>query len=154
MEKRLYGNCTRMLRAVLNKSWKQHPTKQQLYSQLPPISKTSLIKWTRHEGHCWRTKDKLISDVLLSTPSCRWARVGQPARLYLQQLCDDTGCSMENLPGAMNDRDKWQERVREICASSIPFFFFFFFFLNHTHTQHQWKVIYTYSFLVKIRVKK
>ena len=25
---------TRMLRAVLNKSWKQHPTKQQLYSYL------------------------------------------------------------------------------------------------------------------------
>ena len=24
-EKKLYGNCTRMLRAILNKSWSQHP---------------------------------------------------------------------------------------------------------------------------------
>ena len=31
---------TRMLRAVLNKYWKQHPTKQQLYGYLPPILKT------------------------------------------------------------------------------------------------------------------
>ena len=36
MEKKLDGNYTRMLRAVLNKSWKQHPTKQQPYGHLPP----------------------------------------------------------------------------------------------------------------------
>ena len=29
--KKLDGNYTRMLRAILNKSWRQHPTKQQLY---------------------------------------------------------------------------------------------------------------------------
>ena len=40
IEKKLVGNCTEILRAVLNKSWKQHPTKQQLYSHQPPISKT------------------------------------------------------------------------------------------------------------------
>ena len=28
MEKKLDGNYTRMLRAILNKSWRQHPTKQ------------------------------------------------------------------------------------------------------------------------------
>ena len=27
MEKKLDGNYTRMLRAILNKSWRQHPTK-------------------------------------------------------------------------------------------------------------------------------
>ena len=35
MEKKLDGNYTRMLRAILNKSWRQHPTKQQLYGHLP-----------------------------------------------------------------------------------------------------------------------
>ena len=34
-------NCTSMLRTTLNKSWKQHLTKQQLYGHLPPISKSS-----------------------------------------------------------------------------------------------------------------
>ena len=37
MEKKLNGIYTRMLRAILNKSWRQHPTKQQLYDRLPPI---------------------------------------------------------------------------------------------------------------------
>ena len=44
--------------------------------------------------------------------------VGWPARTYLQQLCANTGCSLEDLPGAMDDRDGWWERVREICVSS------------------------------------
>ena len=33
-----------------------------------------------------------------------------------QQLCEDTGCSPEDLPEAMNDREKWRERVRDIRA--------------------------------------
>ena len=65
MEKKLDGNYTGMLRAILNKSWRQHPTKHQLYSHLPPIMKTIKIRRTRHAGHCWRSRDELISDVLL-----------------------------------------------------------------------------------------
>ena len=68
MEKKLDGNYTRMLRAILNKSWRQHPTKQQLYGHLPPITKTIQVRWTSHAGHCWRRKDKLLSHVLLWTP--------------------------------------------------------------------------------------
>ena len=44
MEKKLDGNYTRMLRAILNKSWRQHPTKQQLYGHLPLIPKTIKIR--------------------------------------------------------------------------------------------------------------
>ena len=65
MEKKLDGNCTRMLRAILNKSWRQHPTNQQLYGHLTPIMKTIKVRQTRHAGHCWRSKDKLISDLHL-----------------------------------------------------------------------------------------
>ena len=35
-ERKLDGNYTRMLRAVLNKSWRQHPTRHQLYGHSPP----------------------------------------------------------------------------------------------------------------------
>ena len=65
LEKKLDGNYTRMLRVILNKSWRQHSTKHQLYGHLPPITKTIQVRWTRHAGHCWRSKDKLISDGLL-----------------------------------------------------------------------------------------
>ena len=69
MENMLDGNYTRMLWTILNKSWRQHPIKQQLYGHLPPITKTIKVRWNRHVGHCWRSKDELISDVLLWTPS-------------------------------------------------------------------------------------
>ena len=57
-----------MLRAILNKSWRQHPTRHQLYDHLPPITKTIQVRRTRHAEHCRRSMDELISDVLLWTP--------------------------------------------------------------------------------------
>ena len=67
LKKKLNGNYTRMLRAILNKSWRQYPTRHQLYGHLPPITKTIQVRRTRHAGHCWRSKDELISNVLLWT---------------------------------------------------------------------------------------
>ena len=61
LEKKLDGNYTRMLRAILNKSWRQHPTRHQLYDHLPPITKTIQVRRTRYAGHCWRSGDELIS---------------------------------------------------------------------------------------------
>ena len=118
MERKIDSNYTKMLRTVLNNSWWQHPTKQQLYDHLPAITKTIQIRRTRYAGHYWRSKSEFISDILLWIPSHVRAKVGRPARTYLQQLCADTGCSLEDLPGVMDDRDGWQERVRKIRASS------------------------------------
>ena len=119
MEKKLDGNYTRMLWAVLNKSWRQHPTKQQLYGHQLSITKTIKVRQTRLVGHCWRSKDKLVSNVLLWTSSHRQAKVGWPVRTYIQQICADTACNLEDLLETMDDRDRWQERVREIHASSV-----------------------------------
>ena len=116
LDKKLDRNYTRMLRAVLNKSWRQHPTRHQLYGDLPPITKTIQVRRTRHVGHCWRSKDELISDILRWTPTYGRAKAGRPARTYIQQLCVDTGCNSEELPEAMSDREKWRERVRDIRA--------------------------------------
>ena len=99
MERKLDGNYTRMLWAILNKSWRQHATKQQLYGHLPPIMKTIQVRWTRHAGHCSRSGNELISDILLGTPSHGRTKGGQPARNYIQQLFADTGCSLEDLLG-------------------------------------------------------
>ena len=95
----------------------KHPTRHQLYGHLPPITKTIQVRRTRHAGHCWRSRDELIRDVFLWTPTYGWAKAGRPAQKYIQQLCDDTGCSPEDLPEVMNDRGKWQKRVRDIHAN-------------------------------------
>ena len=135
LEKKLDGNYTRMLRAILNKSWRQHPTRHQLYGHLPPITKTIQVRRTRHAGHCWRSRDKLISDVLLWTPTHGRAKAGQPAQTYIQQLCEDTGCCPEDLPEAMNDREKWRERVRDIRATSTTWWWWWI--KNHFPTKRK-----------------
>ena len=119
LEKKLDGDYTRMLRTILNKSLRQHPTRLQLYGHLPTITKTIQVKRTRHAGHCWRSRDELIRDVLLWTTAYGQAKAGRPARTYIQQLYEDTGCSPEDLPEAMNDRGKWRERVRDIRAGDM-----------------------------------
>ena len=78
-----------------------------LVNHLPSITKTIQVRRTRHAGHSWRSRDELISDVLLWTPTYGRAKAGRPARTYIQQLCEDTGCNPEDLPEAMNDKEKW-----------------------------------------------
>ena len=119
MEKKLDSNYTRIMRAILNKSWRQHSTKQQQYGHLLPITKIIQVRWTRHAGHCRRIRDELIRGVLLRTPSHGRTKAGQPARTYIQQLCANMGYSPEDLPEAMDDREGWQERVRDIHADSM-----------------------------------
>ena len=118
-----------MSRAILNKSLRQHPTRQQLYGHLPPITKTIQVRQTRHAGHCWRIKDELISDVLLWTPTYSQAKAGRPAQTYIQQLCEDTGCNPEDLPEAMNDREKWRERVRDIRAGGMTWWWWWWYII-------------------------
>ena len=90
-------------------------------------------------GHCWRSKDELMNDILLWTTLHRRASVGQPARTYLQQLYIDTGCSLEDQLEAMDDEDRWWEReirksMRKACHDNDIFIF----------TKYVWKVIGQY----------
>ena len=54
---------------------------------------------------CWRSKDKLISDVLFWTPTHGCTSVGQPAKTYIHQIYADTVYYLEDLPGVMDYRD-------------------------------------------------
>ena len=83
-----------MLQVVLNKSWQQHPTKQPLTSHLA--------------NHPSQTK-KTCSGLRHMDTS-----MGQPAKTYIHQLCTDTGWPL------MTDREGWQNRVKRICALSMP----------------------------------
>ena len=80
LEKKLDGNYTRMLRAILNKSWRQHPTRHKLYGYLPPITKTiqtcrTLLekqgrthkRCTLMDPHTWPCKSRTTSTNIHST---------------------------------------------------------------------------------------
>ena len=160
LEKKLDGNYTRMLRAILNKSWRQHPTRHQLYGYLPPITKTIQVRRTRHAGHCWRSRDELIRDVLLWTSTHGRAKAGRPARTYIQQRCEDTGFCPEDLPRAMNDRDEWRGRVRNIRATSAMMMMMMMMtitweYWNRTPSNKQrWREKIREEYLQRIRIRK
>ena len=107
------------IRQLHKNAARQHPTKHQLYGHRTPITKTIQVRRTRHAGHCWRSMDELIRDVPLWPPTYGRAKAGRQARTYIQQLCENTGCSPEDLPEAMNDWEKWRERVRDIREEEL-----------------------------------
>ena len=53
---------------------------------------------------------EVITDLILWTPTHGRASVSRPTRTYQHQLCTDTGCSLENQPGAMDDRTRRREK--------------------------------------------
>ena len=112
--RQLHKNAASNLEQVLAATPHKTPTVR------PPASyhKTIQVRRTRHAGHCCRSRDELISDVLLWTPTHGRAKAGRPARTYIQQVYEDTGCSPEDLPEAMNEKEKWREIVRDISATS------------------------------------
>ena len=68
----------------------------------------------RFDGHCWRAKQELASDLLLWTPRQGQFRVGRPATTYIDQLCVDVGCLPEDLPTLMQDHDGRRDRVMNV----------------------------------------
>ena len=84
-----------------------------------PSRKPSKLDEPDVQDTAGEAEDELISDVLLWIPTYSRAKAGRPARTYIQQLCEDMGCSPEDLPEVMNDKEKWRERVRDIRASGM-----------------------------------
>ena len=88
--------------------------------------------------------DELIRDVLLWIPTHGRAKAGRPARTYIQQLCEDTGCCPEDLPRAMNDREEWRERVRDIRAASTRWWWWWYICIIYMYN------IYIYIYMYDI----
>ena len=61
------------------------------------------------DPHIWPSKSRTTSSNLL------------------QQLCEDTGCNPEDLPEAMNDREKWREMVRDIRAGGTTWWWWWWY---------------------------
>ena len=93
LEKNPKGNYTRMLRAILNKSWKQHPTKRNLYRHLPPISQTIQVRQTTQAGHCGEVRTNSFATfsygLLYMDIPVLAAQQG-----HIHQLCSSTGYSL------------------------------------------------------------
>ena len=117
LEKKLDGNYTKMQK---EQSWTSPgATPHKTQTIRPPASD--------HENYPSYTNQtcSVISDVLLWTPTYGREKAGRPARTYIQQLCEDTEWCPEDLPEAMNNREKWRERVRDIRVSGTTWWWWF-----------------------------
>ena len=65
LEKQLDGTYTRMLRMVLNLSWKDHLTNEQLNVTLPRVSMKVQQSRMRLAGHCVRHIGEIATDLVL-----------------------------------------------------------------------------------------
>lgn len=115
LQDRLDGTYTRLLMCVKNISWKTHPTKEQIYGELPPITTTIARRRVIFAGHCFRAKDQAISDILL------W-RLPQSSRgtrphTYPDTISRDTGLTFQELGAAMADRTRWKEVAYRISTT-------------------------------------
>ena len=79
------------------------------------------------------------------------AKAGRPARTYIQQLCEDTGCSSEDLLEVMNDWEKWRERVRDIRASGTIWWWWWWKWRQieqvWTELRHQMQAMWKYRLM-------
>ena len=71
------------------------------------MSQTTQVRQTRHAGHSWKI-DRLIKDIR----SYELLHMDTP--VLANQLCEYIRDSLEDLLGAMYERDGWQERVKGI----------------------------------------
>ena len=62
--RQLHKNATCNLEQVLAATPHKTPTVR----HLAPITKTIQVRRTRHAGHCWRSRDELMRDVLYGLP--------------------------------------------------------------------------------------
>ena len=84
-----------MLRAVLNIPWREHPTKLRLYDKIPALSHTIMESHMRFAGHSYRSKEVLVSDLLLWYPNHGTTNVGRPYKTYYQQIAEDANCNLQ-----------------------------------------------------------
>jgi hypothetical protein len=113
-EKRLDGCYTRLLMKAKNISWKKHPTLQQIYGNLPPISTVLAKRRARFAGHCMRASNQSISSIL------PW-RVQQTNRgrrplTFMDTVARDAGLDVREVRTAMLDRAVWRDIIGGIST--------------------------------------
>ena len=149
IEKKPDGNSTRMLQAILNKSWKQHPAKQQLYYHFPTTAKAS--KANKKFGTLLKKKGRTHKWLSPKDPFTRTSQCWPTSKT----LPITAGSSLQDKPETMDDRDRWGERIREIRACSPTscihicieaYFIYTRMHITHTHTHTRARTrIYVYT---------
>ena len=98
----------------------KHPTRHQPVRPPAPYQENySQLDEPDMQDTCWTKQRWTHKRCTLMDPHT-WPRKSRTTQLErtFSSYGEDTGCCPEDLPRAMNDREEWRERVRDICATS------------------------------------
>ena len=114
LERRINGCYTRLLRMILNVSWRDHITNVELYKELPKITDVITTRRLRIAGHCIRHDDEVAHDLILWQPTSGKSNRGRKAVTYIDNLKKDTGLDDVNeIRNVMMIRDDWKIIVKK-----------------------------------------
>ena len=100
-KEKVIGAYTRILRTALNKTWKQHLTNKEIYGKIQKITNSIREQRLRFAGNFRRSKNELTSDLLLWQPLHGKRSRGRPSKIIIDQLIEDTGFTLDELPTAI-----------------------------------------------------
>ena len=109
-EKRLDGTYTRMLRKVLNISWKDKITNRELYGEAEKLSTIIQRRRLQLAGHVYRDENSPARHLVTWIPKHGKTTQGRPTGTYIDTLLRDTGLhDVNELEKCMGDRDVWRQ---------------------------------------------
>ena len=109
-EKRLDGTYTRMLRKVLNISWKDKITNRELYGEAEKLSSIIQRRRLQLAGHVYRDVNSPARHLVTWIPKHGKPTQGRPTGTYIDTLLRDTGLhDVNELEKCMGDRDVWHQ---------------------------------------------
>ena len=88
-------------------------------SKLQAISKIRNLLFhcyisSQFSGHCWRSKNEIVSQLLLWDPKHDRCSRGRPATTFIDQLDEDTSLFRLELPAVMADRGEWDKLIKSV----------------------------------------
>ena len=121
MEKQLDGMYTRMLRMVLNVSWRSHTTNNDLYGELPKLTEKIAERRMRLAGHCIRHQEEVTSNLVMWQPTHGTVKRGRPALTYVDMLRKDTGLhATSEIRSIMLEKNIWRGYVSLVRSKDRP----------------------------------
>ena len=113
LEKSLDGCYTRMLRAAMNISWRQHMSNEELYGELPRVSSKVAARRMELAGHCYRHPELAASRLVLWEPTHGRRQRGRQRKTYVETLKEDANArTTGELATCMSNKEDWRIRTR------------------------------------------
>ena len=104
---------------VLDLNWKDHPTREEIYGNLPKVSEVVRERCLNFAAHCSRRQNEPVSELVFWMPSQGTRAQGRPRLMYPKLLIQDTGLEPQELLNLMQDSENSSWLPTEVDESNV-----------------------------------